>query len=196
MKKIIALFILFVICGTELQSKSNDNHLYKFAERIKRAADISFMYRVNTLDGVVSIAKDALYISQRNKLEIFETPTTRYIYNRKRNKVDIDSINNNSNNISILLDWIQKIDDYEISSKGKGDKGLIKYRLKGTTPKEEVIEVTFSAAGDIVELSYQSTKMKRMTVHISNFKVDERPTKSFFTFNPEERKDIEVTDYR
>lgn len=196
MKKISVLLLLLSMVCFDAQSKKRVDLLDHFVEKIKSARDVSFDYQVSVLQGTVSISKDAVYLSQKNRMEIYETATTRYLYNLKRKKVDIDHINNNSNNISLLLQWIDKVDEYQQVSREKLEKGSVKYTLQGKKPSNEIIEVTFNSKGVITELSYQSASIKRMTVYIDNFVIDGKPTSSYFTFDPEVRKDLEVTDFR
>lgn len=196
MKKLIVLILLLSFIGLEAQSKKKPDMLDKFITQIKNSRDISFNYQVSIMSGTISISKEAVYLSQKNRMEIYETADTRYIFNKKRNKVDIDRISNKSSNISLVLQWIEKINDYEIVSKEKVDNGAVKYKLQGAAPLNEVIEILFTSKGVISELSYQNININRMTAYISEFVADGKPTTSYFTFNPEIRKDIEVTDYR
>lgn len=196
MKKILVLLLLLSMVGFEAQAKKKVDLLDNFVMKMKNATDVSFNYQVSVLQGTVSISKDAVYLSQKNRMEIYETATARYIYNLKRKKVDINPISNNSNNISVLLQWIDRVDDYRQVSKEKLEKGALKYTLQGEKPSDELIEVTFDSKGIISEISYQSASIKRMTVYISDFVIDGKPTSSYFTFNPEVRKDLEVTDFR
>lgn len=196
MKNLIVLILLLSFIGSEAESKKKPDMLDKFITQIKNSRDISFNYQVSIMSGTISISKEAVYLSQKNRMEIFETADTRYIYNKKRNKVDIDRISNKSSNISLVLQWIEKINEYQIVSKEKIDNGAVKYKLQGVAPLCEVIEITFTSKGVISELAYQNININRMTAYISEFIADGKPTSSYFTFNPEIRKDIEVTDYR
>lgn len=197
MKKVVLIILLFLsFFSFDAESKKKDELLNVFIDKMKSAKDISFNYRVNILEGYISISKDALYLSQKNRMEIYETSDTRYIYYKKRNKVDIDCISNNSNNIMVFMEWMNRLDKYQITSKEKEASGAIKYKLVGEKPAEEIIEVTISANGDIRQLAYQSNTMKRVSVSISDFTVNGKPTSDYFTFDPSQRTDMEVTDYR
>lgn len=195
MKKLF-LLLLVSLSFFDAESKKKDELLNVFIEKMKNAKDISFNYRVSIMEGYISISKGALYLSQKNKMEVYETSDTRYVYYKKRNKLDIDRIANNSNNIMIFMDWMSRLETYQITSKEKEASGSVKYKLVGGKPADEIIEVTISGKGDITQLAYQSNTMKRVSVSISDFAVNGKPTSEYFTFDPTQRKDLEVTDYR
>ncbi len=174
----------------------------RFVRKVSNADDFSFKYKTVGSEGVISIGKTGVYISQNNKLEIFENNEVRYIYNKRRNKLDIESVTEGDDSVSDIFLWIAENINYIVKVEAVERDGLYRYRLEERVKRRkrsfvsEVIDVFFNKDGDIVKLSYMSREMKRIVINISDFKVNDKSTLEYFTFNPKVRKDMDITDYR
>lgn len=194
MKNFFIFTIALLFSFSNSFSAPKTDLLRAFIAKIEAVNDISFNYKSGAAEGVISISKDGVYMSQKNKFEVFETSNTRYTYNKRRGKVDIDRVVG-GNNVSLLTRWISRADQYDITSE-VSSKGVRQYRLIGRDSQKEIIELTFNSTGDIEQLTYQSSSVKRLVVEVTNFIFGGKTTLSYFTFNPDLRSDLDVTDYR
>lgn len=179
-----------ILGGASAQSVTPD-YLKKLADAIKNAKSYHFNYKSNDIQGEVAIAKQEMYLSQKDHLEIYEKDTVRYSYNVKRKKVDIDAIKRVENGGAAIFNWLRSIDNYKIVSKEILDNSVV-YVI---TNNDEKISVVFKS-GVLNSIEYENSNIAKVKVEIKNFQTDKKQPSEYFTFDPSKRGDLEVTDYR
>ncbi len=206
------LVLLFIIVSSHVRAQemvevADSTALNKFIESVSGVDDFSFRYKSAAGEGVVSIGASGVYMSQNDKVEIFEREGVRYTYNSRRKRVDIEYIKPDDDSVRDIFLWIAENINYIMTQQGKESGKLTRFRFehsatyKNLKGKEksyvaEVIDVYFNDKGELVKVSYVSRESKRVTFDIMDFTIKGKKTSDYFTFNPEERDDIEVTDYR
>lgn len=193
MFRYILVFALFLLSFTANAQNDNKKPLMDLIEKISSAKNLYVEYQTNTVKGKFSIGEEAIYMSQENKVEIFEYKGSRFIYNPKRERVDIESIRDIDDNIKNFLNWSNNIGQYAVTTKERGGDRKTSYTL---TKGSEVVEVDLSSAGELLKFSYENKEVKKISFNIRLLSINKKSTLDFFTFDPQKREDILVTDYR
>lgn len=193
MFRFFSVILLAVTPFVSTAQKDNKKPLQDLIEKISTAKNLYVEYQVNTVKGVFSVGEEAVYLAQDNKVEIFEFNGSRYIYNPKRARVDIERIRPIDDNIKHFLDWSNNADKYNIVVKERGGDRKSSYTL---TKDDEVVEVDLSSGGELLRFTFESREVKKVSINIKKLAVNEKSTLDFFTFNPQYREDLIVTDYR
>ena len=196
MKKffVIAFFILCIFEGYSQSDKSD--FLHRFTCLIEKAESYSFYYKSGTVKGEVVIANREMYLSQSDKLEIYEKDEVRFSHNIKRSKVDIDKIKGAENGGIVIFNWIKNIENYKLLLKETDKKKNVIYKLENKTDENEKIEILFDSKGVLMYIVYQNKNIKKVKINIEDFQTNKKMPSQFFKFNPDLRKDLDVTDYR
>ncbi len=199
------LSLIVIACFISTLCYSEESLLTRFIASVSGAKDFSFKYKVAGTEGVISIGESGIYMSEGDKSEIFERDGVRYIYNKRRNKLDIEPITAEDDSVTDIFLWITDNINYITRVEGELKGGLYRYRLEqreeykrreGKSFVSEVVDIFFTKGGDIVKLSYMSRDNKRISVDISDFTIGGKKTSNYFSFNPEIRDDMDITDYR
>lgn len=193
---LVALFS--TVLGQQEKSSAGVDLWNRVTERLKSAKSYSFAYSSAEVKGRVVVSKDALYISQGEDMEIFETKGVRYSYYPKRRKLDIDPIGREGSAAYALFGWIEKIDFYDKPTiiEPSSTNSFYTFAAKLKDGDAEELSVKVRPNGEIFFIGYKSKKVKYVEVDISNLKYNEDKPIQYFTFDPAKRSDLEVTDYR
>ncbi len=199
-------YILLIVCVVLFSSSTTQKEgaLYNFMEKLSNSPNVSFNYKSPTAEGFISFGEGAVYLSEGDKLEIYEYRGVRYIFNRKRAKLDIEHIKPEDDRVTDIFKWIEHNLEYILTLESKESSGLTRYKLERKAQRNissreyvaEVYDIYFNDKDELVKLSYISRESTRITFNISNMRFGAESTKQLFTFNPDNRKDMDVTDYR
>lgn len=192
----ISLFLFFSGVSHSQTINSDDMQLLRsFSERIVQARDVSLQFSSTGGSGFVSFGKEAVYMSYKNKTEVYETNGVRYLYNKKRERVEIDSVSTLDDNVRVLIAWAELIEHYEVELRARRS-GDVRYRLTAKDDRNEIVEIDFSSNGDIKRFEYQNADTKKIVFQVSDMKINGAHTASYFSFDPENRCDLDVVDFR